>query len=223
MKNIFTIKKKEFTRFFTDRRMIMNIILPGVLIYILYSLIGGMVADMTRTDANYKPTAYTVNMPEALAPSFDAVFDITDEQLGTDEAKALVSSGDLDIAVVFPENFGDILADSELITPAPDVAVWFNSSETNSTAAYGIALSLLESVNTAKFTVNTGGAGDLAGARDTAGTILAAIVPMILMSLLASSCVAVAPESIAGEKERGTMATMLISPVKRWQIAMGKI
>ena len=33
----------------------------------------------------------------------------------------------------------------------------------------------------------------------------------------------VAPESIAGEKERGTMATMLITPVKRIEIVIGKV
>lgn len=34
---------------------------------------------------------------------------------------------------------------------------------------------------------------------------------------------AVAPESIAGEKERGTIASLLITPVKRSTIALGKI
>ena len=34
---------------------------------------------------------------------------------------------------------------------------------------------------------------------------------------------AVAPESIAGEKERGTFATMLVTPVKRSHIAIGKV
>jgi len=33
----------------------------------------------------------------------------------------------------------------------------------------------------------------------------------------------VAPESIAGEKERGTIATMLITPAKRSELVLGKI
>ena len=32
-----------------------------------------------------------------------------------------------------------------------------------------------------------------------------------------------APESIAGEKERGTIATMLITPIRRSDVALGKI
>ena len=34
---------------------------------------------------------------------------------------------------------------------------------------------------------------------------------------------AVAPESIAGEKERGTIATLLVTPVKRSTLALGKV
>ncbi|MBD5154729.1 MAG: ABC transporter permease, partial [Oscillibacter sp.] len=40
---------------------------------------------------------------------------------------------------------------------------------------------------------------------------------------LYSGSAAVAPESIAGEKERGTIATMLITPTRRSDIALGKI
>ena len=43
------------------------------------------------------------------------------------------------------------------------------------------------------------------------------------MIFLYSGCAAVAPESIAGEKERGTIATMLITPIRRSDVALGKI
>ena len=57
----------------------------------------------------------------------------------------------------------------------------------------------------------------------TTGTLLASLLPMLLMTLMYSSCMALAPESIAGEKERGTFATLLITPVPREQIALGKV
>jgi sodium transport system permease protein len=41
--------------------------------------------------------------------------------------------------------------------------------------------------------------------------------------LLFSGCMAVAPESISGEKERGTIASLLVTPAKRSHIAIGKI
>ena len=43
------------------------------------------------------------------------------------------------------------------------------------------------------------------------------------MTFLYSGSVAVAPESIAGEKERGTIATLLVTPMKRSHLALGKI
>ena len=49
------------------------------------------------------------------------------------------------------------------------------------------------------------------------------MMPMLLMIFLYSGCSAVAPESIAGEKERGTIATMLVTPIRRSDIAVGKI
>ena len=53
--------------------------------------------------------------------------------------------------------------------------------------------------------------------------IFSMMMPLLLVMLLFSGCMAVAPESIAGEKERGTIATLLITPTKRSHIAIGKI
>ena len=44
-----------------------------------------------------------------------------------------------------------------------------------------------------------------------------------MLCLLFSGCNAIAPESIAGEKERGTLASTMILPIKRSSIAIGKI
>ena len=44
-----------------------------------------------------------------------------------------------------------------------------------------------------------------------------------MIMFLFSGAMAIGPESIAGEKERGTIATLLVTPVKRREIAIGKI
>jgi sodium transport system permease protein len=38
-----------------------------------------------------------------------------------------------------------------------------------------------------------------------------------------SGCMSIAPPSIAGEKERGTIATLLVTPLKRRELALGKV
>ncbi len=83
---------------------------------------------------------------------------------------------------------------------------------------------LLSKTNRPAFTINSSAQKfDLASERDLTASITSMLVPMLMFSLLASACISVAPESIAGEKERGTMATMLITPIRRVELAIGKI
>ena len=64
---------------------------------------------------------------------------------------------------------------------------------------------------------------DCATSKDATGQIFSIMMPMLLMMFLYSGCMAVAPESIAGEKERGTIATLLVTPMKRSSLALGKV
>lgn len=132
--------------------------------------------------------------------------------------------------MVFPENFeADVLAYDSMTatTPAPQVALYYNSADTESTACYQIMASVLDGYEASmanKFDVNSGDEEyDLASKEDSTGQIFSMMLPMLLMIFLFSGCMAIAPESIAGEKERGTIATLLVTPMKREQLAMGKI
>ena len=81
-----------------------------------------------------------------------------------------------------------------------------------------------ESALANKFDINPGGEGyDLASEEDISAQVFSMMVPMLMMAFLFSGCMAVAPESIAGEKERGTIATLLVTPLKRSHLALGKI
>lgn len=223
MKNVLLIIKKEFNRFFKDRRMILMIFLPGLLIFCLYSLIGTVMESSQDTvDPNYKPTVYFCNLPEGFMSDnylnlFDEVKDYTTEE----EAKAAVSEGALDIVVKFPADFNE-----KYDTQAPpEVKVYYNSMSDTSIWGYTLATKILEGLNA--FTINSTPPEvenfDLVDSDEQATSYIAMLIPMLMFSLLASSCVSVAPEAIAGEKERGTMATMLITPVKRIEIVIGKI
>ncbi len=224
MKNIWTIIKKEFSRFFKDKRMVIAVFLPGLMIYLLYSVLGSVVTDVIDkpTQDGQKFTAYVENMPsdEKLSATLNFILKIDTETTG-EEAQNKVSDGTLDLAIIFPENFDGALNGS--VTGIPDIKIYFNSSVDTSNAGYLAVTSVLETFKNPAFSINTGGGADLAGERESAGKILAMLMPMLMFSLLASAGMSVAPEAIAGEKERGTMATMLITPIKRWQLAVGKI
>lgn len=222
MKNVLTIIKKEFSRFFKDKRMIITILLPGVLIYLVYSLMGTVISNVGTTDNDYKYTAYVENMPtdDSLSLYLQSILEI-DENATAENYSQKITEGSLDLAIIFPEGFDEVLKEKSENTP--DVKIYYSFSNDNSYNGYIAVSALLESFKNPAFSVNADGNFNLAEEKDSAGKMLAMFMPMLMFALLVSGCVAVAPEAIAGEKERGTMATMLITPIKRWQLALGKI
>lgn len=222
MKNILTIIKKEFSRFFKDKRMIITVLLPGLLIYIVYSIMGTVMNSVVDGGADEitAHSSYVVNMPENLSAVFGGILEVGSE-ITEEEAHKKVEEGELDLLIVFPENFEEALAGSA--ENVPDVKIIYNSSVESSFQGYIKISSLLEGLKKPVFTINRDGDADLAGQKESAGKMLAMFMPMLMFALLVSGCIAVAPEAIAGEKERGTLATILITPVKRWQLALGKI
>lgn len=229
--SIFTIMKKELSRFFGDRRLMVSILMPGFLIYIMYSFMGNAMGDMYSIGEDFVPTAYVVNLPDSVKMlSESAGMElITIEENQIPEIKAQVESQTFGLLAVFPEGFDAAVMAYETTsaTPAPHVALYYNSASTDSQATYSTMSAILnafESSMANKFDVNTDGdIYDLATDEDVAGMLFASLMPMLLMMFLYSGCASVAPESIAGEKERGTIATMLITPTRRSDIAIGKI
>ncbi len=229
---IFTIFKKELARFFKDRRTLIALIMPGLLIYSIYSLMGNFMGDAFMPDEDYKPIIYSANTPESMNGLFElAELDIT-ASADAEKEKQAITDGNADVLIIFPEDFDEKIAAYTPISGmlAPNIEIYYNSSNTNSSMAYNTVGSLLdgfESLMTNKFDINrTEGEDyiyDLATDEDMTGMIFSMMMPMLLMMLLFSGCMAVAPESIAGEKERGTIATLLITPTKRSHIAIGKI
>ena len=135
------------------------------------------------------------------------------------------------MCVVFPEDFSERIAEPLPVTSSalpPEVQIFYNSSETSSEKAFQAMSSVLnefEGMLSNRFDLNKsdGVAYDLAKKEDAIGSIFSSMLPMLLLIFLFSGTLAVAPESIAGEKERGTIATLLVTPVKRSHIAIGKI
>lgn len=222
MKAVLTIIKKEFMRFFGDRRLLLTtLLLPGIVLYAVYSALGAVFANVMQDSS--VPVAYVRNMPESLGEAIDEIFDLRDTDLTDEEIKSQLVEGDADIFIIFPENFDDLTAGSDV----PDVSIYYNSAQTSSSLAYSSVVALLDAYEQSianVFNINSGSDRyDLADSSDVSANILSMIVPMVLIMLLLSGCVAVVLESIAGEKERGTIATLLVTPIKRSYFAIGKI
>ena len=228
---LFAVMRKELARFFGDKRMVASILLPGILIYFVYSFMGQAMGSMFGVDEDFAPAAQVVELPDSLAePLQSAGLTLTEVEADQEEAaREAITGQELDLLLVFPADFDQAVADYAPASgqPAPQVAVYYNSSSTQSQFAYTVVTELLDTYEAQlanKFDVNAGAERyDLTTDEDAAGAYFAMLLPMLLMIFLYSGCAAVAPESIAGEKERGTIATMLITPIPRGHIAVGKI
>ncbi len=231
-KDMMTIIRKEFARFFKDKRMIFTtVLMPGLLIYLIYSFMGQGMMKEFMTDDEYVAKAYVQNMPKELSPMFDELSAewTTVSQAELEDVKGLIQEKEADVLVVFPENF---IAEVDAYDvaggqSAPNVEIYYNSTESESQKIYSIITEMLNNYEASmanKLDVNAGDVSyDLASKKDVTGQMFAMLLPMLLMSFMFSGCISVAPESIAGEKERGTIATLLVTPMKRSALALGKI
>lgn len=221
MKTVLTIMKKEFARIFKDKRLVLSLILPGVLIYCIYSLLGGVIGDMVSPDENQTYKIAVVDLPASFEADFGAVPSVTLEKISKDElesAKQRVTNGEIDAVADFSAYTA--AAGGTAGANGSSVAIYFNSTETNSSAAQSIVYAIVSARQTTNFTI---AAQDIASDKDVSSMMLSMIAPMLLVTFIYAGCMSLVPESIAGEKERGSFATMLVTPVKRSHIALGKI
>ena len=223
MKTILTVLKKELRRFFTDTRMLTSIFLPGILIYVIYSLLGGVVTDFTTQEiTNY--TIYVENEPSELVQMYDDTswtINKNIEDLSKEEILVKIKEGTVDLYIVYEDEFSSKIQNS---TGVPMVEIYYNSTSDSSLSIHSYTVAYLDMFETSlanKFNVNS--TLDLASQEDVSVKIIGMILPFILITFLISGAMGICSESIAGEKERGTIATLLVTPVKRSDLVIGKI
>lgn len=231
--NVITITRKELARFFSNKTSaFVSIALPGLLIFFMWTFMGDAMGSMFAPDMGKTPVVATVNAPASVkAIASDSVVKVEDEASlpSEGEMRERIDRGDVQAYAVFPEDFDEAVAayDPASGAAAPQVEIYFNSANPDSSQAFAMLSSLLDSYESSlsnRFDVNAGaGEYDIAEERDIAGTFVVSIVPLLLLILVFTSVMSIAAESVAGEKERGTMATLLATPIKRRDIALGKV
>lgn len=240
MKNVF---KKELVRVLGDKKMIFSMfILPAILVIGLYALMGQLMKSMTSDVEKHKSTVFIQNAPEVWGNLQSTVVfaenaEITYLKDGDDltEIKDNILSGANDLLVVFEKDFMKKFRDYQNAGDAiPKVTVYCNPTENYSAAAGNKFMSMvlpdlqnlllqerfhdLDKLNVFKMEEEPIQNEDKAN-----GQMLAMMLPYLITFMLFSSAMGLCVDAVAGEKERGTMASMLITPVKRSGIIFGKI
>ena len=235
--NTLTIIKKEFARFFGDRQLLFTtVILPGLLIFTIYSLMGDGINKMMTEGMDEKVELRVENMPANLDPMFDVLADSLHGNLhlqrvpaiDSTEIKALENDELNCVLVRFPAGFEERTAsfDPQSGEIAPNVEIYYNSTNNAANKVY-TAVSMMLNNFGRTFTVNMKQSEeqrfDMATEDSIGAKIWSKLLPMLIRMMLCSGVMAIAPSAIAGEKERGTIATLLVTPMRRNELALGKI
>lgn len=243
MKGAMHIVKKELVRVFSDRKLIFSLfILPAILMVGLYYLIGQLQTAMIDDINTHRSVIYIQNAPEGfkdVVENSGLLGDITylDKTEAVQSVKDDILHGEADLLVVFEDDFLEKIENTEKII-VPEVKTYYNNSEDYSNSARGnfvngVLRVYKEQLLTKRFgDINIVSIFDID--RDQASSIIVdtkkaggkafgMLLPYFLTMMLFAGAMSLGVDAIAGEKERGTMASMLLTPLKREEIVIGKI
>lgn len=235
MSSIFTIIKKELKRFFTDKKLLFTLLFPGILIYLVYSVMGDALMNKFSVDESYEYIVYTINEPQN-SPYYTEAFKSINNPEGMkikletgslvendsnyiEKLKDRLRNKEIDLIINY-------VGDFDTLGNEPNIEIYQNATKTESATIYQYyvnAFDMIEDGLSNLYNINKDIVSDVSTDKEKQVSVMTMILPLLVLMLLLSGCMAVVPESIAGEKERGTIATLLITPLKRSELAIGKI
>lgn len=243
MRNIFTVFRKEMYRVLSDMRLVLMIfLLPGISIFAMYWLIGTLIQNQTEAVQQHTIIVYEENMPADIRSSLEGLADLerpvnmefhSIDTLEDSDLKEKVREGDIDVVLRFDADFEAKISNYDQ-AEAPSLFIIYNYGRQNSSFGYNQISSVLNQYQSMKLMERledpshaqifvTDYADDIVDERQMTGQGFAMLLPFLIVIFLFAGAMSIGPDSIAGEKERNTIATLLITPIKRSEIAIGKI
>ena len=246
MKGAKRIIKKELARVFKDKRLIFTMyIMPAILMFVIYGLIGNLMSSMNNDITEHTDIVTFVNAPESFkqtvsATGYDATASVSYTDKKSYEANKAAYEDDIlngraDLLVVFDEDFESVFnAYANTGDKIPGISVSYNNTENYSQKAHNVFNSRV--ANAYRQTLQTVRFGDLERLEvfnvtenqivkeSKKGTeFLSMLLPYMIVLMLFSSAMSITVDAIAGEKERGTLSSMLLAPISRTEIVVGKL
>lgn len=232
---------KELARVFKDVKMVFSVFfLPVIIMIAVMSLVSNMSMKAEQDVEEHVPVLYVENAPDGFdsflkqAEIACTLYTVEDR----DAVKESIRDGEADLWIEFPENFWEAVSDYQTGDEIVQVKTYYNPSEEYSRATYNaISAGVLEMYRQkllaervddmqklTVFTVNSDNPDMVIQDEQKAGgKVLGTMLPYFVTILLFAGAMGIGTDMVAGEKERGTMASLLVSPIKRSSIVLGKV
>ena len=183
-----------------------------------------------------------MNEPEALNDILDASkakfkLKSIDGAKEMKQAKKEILDGEADLIVEFPDNFQQEIENYQEGSQIPQVKTYQNPSEDYSRTAADNMDAALEAYRQFLLSQRVSDMEQLTvfqinsdndemyiqDEKKASGKAIGTMLPYFITILLFAGAMGIGTDMIAGEKERGTMASLLVSPIKRSSIVLGKV
>ncbi len=236
MKIVYIIFKKEMKDMLRDRRtMFFMVFMPFIAIFLVFNLTMRMGMEMENRARekvmrvaviSQGPVPEFMNLLEG-SGEVEVVGPITDS-----EVRPSLESGEIDFVVRFTNDFQSIMASEG----TGSVDVYFMGSVSENEGALPRVRAIIEGYGESLLQRRLGDRGlasgfarplsitekDVSSARARIGESIGGMFPYFIILFCFMGAMYPAIDLAAGEKERGTIETLLISPASRGQIVVAK-
>lgn len=234
---IFTIFKKELKDTLRDRRtLIMMLVIPTLVFPIILNVFVGVSSSFTEEAAKKKVNIGFVGAPDNYVTQKLHELPKTAgerEIIMYDDTASLfkdIRSDAIQIGLYTPADFDRRMTNKE---PAP-VTVYFNATDLGMKDRAEVYLEAIQEqakveryqlmeLDEAELSPIEVQYQNIASGKEVIGKLAGGILPYIFIAFGFLGCMYPAIDLFTGEKERGTIETLLTTPVRRWQILFGKM
>ena len=223
-----TLKKEMYEVFRDKRTLVLSILVPMVFYPALIMLAGGLGAKQQQKELDRG-----IKVGFQIKNAVDEQNKMLDALSGEDSSVVwLVDNGE-DIRSKLQHGDYNVYVESSVSTSSDDHEQLDLRLHYFSTARGEVDLKrvkkVINAVKMQKYEAESGklisvvGLQDYASVRESAGSKFGGVAAYFLVFLAFTGCMAVAVDVAAGEKERGTLEAMLVTPVSFWELSFGKL
>jgi sodium transport system permease protein len=240
---MFEVYKKELKELLRDKKTLMFVVLLPVLIFPIIFAIVAFIGTQAALDADQKVNTYVIINGEYAQEFTDKVFYHKSFELYNgsktfntiEDLKAGVTAGDIDMGIYLPSNavktldsgeqskwqvvFNDAKSINYLFDRVKELAQEYSDVlQADKLKSFGIEESAHKAILGPIEVVKV----DTADKRENLGEKIGAYLPYLLIPLVLMGATYPAIDLGAGEKERGTLETLLLTPITRTELVLGK-
>ncbi|WP_341218638.1 ABC transporter permease [uncultured Pseudoalteromonas sp.] len=240
---MFEVYKKELKELLRDKKTLMFVVALPVLIFPIIFAVMAFISSQAALEADQKVNTYVIINGDYAQEFTDKVFYHKSFELykgsktfnTIEELKAGVTAGDIDMGIYLPSNAEDTLNSGEqskwevVFNDAKSINFLFDRVkelaqeysdvlQAKKLKSFGIEDSTHKAILTPIEVVKV----DTADKRENLGEKIGGLLPYLLIPLVLMGATYPAIDLGAGEKERGTLETLLLTPITRTELVLGK-